>query len=249
MNTDIADFPLIQPPTVITRKRLLWMGIFSILAALGCVVADLILEYDPQGNYSLTTPAPLTIALWRVLVGSFLGVVCIPLTIIGYWIVCVVLRATAPRLFRVLFWGIAYCIVIGTVFHSTVLAVILVGQVAHNVNGVAQSSLLQLQTTLLVFSLPLGIFFEICYLLFWGIVVVTVLRTATLYPKWIVLFVPALLSLIIAIVGRSHVVSVLGNILYPTVLSLPHLVFFLLSTMALWRRPTSERSKDRFTTN
>jgi len=248
MNTSIADFPLIQPPSMMTRKRLLWMGIFSILAALGSVVADLILQYDPQGNYSLTTPAPLTIALWRVLAGSFLGVVCIPLTIAGYWVVCIVLRATAPRLFRVLFWAMAYCIVLGTVFHSTFLAVILVGQEAHNVTGAAQSSLLQLQTTLLIFSLPLGIFFEIGYLLMWSIVVVTVLRTATAYPKWIVLFVPAFLSLIIAIVGQSHVVPVLGNILYPTVLSLPHLVFFLLSTMVLWRRPTSERSKDLLVT-
>ena len=85
------------------------------LAAIGCVIADLILQYDPQGNYSLTTPAPLTIALWRVLTGSFLGVFCIPLAIAGYWVVCTVLSETAPRLFRLLFWVIAYAIVIGTV--------------------------------------------------------------------------------------------------------------------------------------
>ncbi len=230
---------------MVTRKRLLWMGFFSILAALGGVVADLILQYDPQGNYSLTTPAPLTIALWRVLVGSLLGVFCIPLVITGYWVVCTVLRETAPRLFRTLFWVMAYSIVIGTVFHSTFLAVILVEQAAHNVTGVAQSSLLHLQMTLLVFSLPLAAFFEICYLVMWSIVVVTVLRTATPYPKWIVFFVPAVLSLVIASVGQSHIVPVLGNILYPTVLSLPHLVFFLLSTIVLWRRPISEREESQ----
>src|SRR5260370_17006202 len=99
--------------------------------------------------------------------------------------------------------------------------------------------------TLVVFSLPLAGFFEICYLVMWSIVVVTVLRSATGYPKWIVLFVPALLSLVIAIVGQSHVVPVLGNILYPTVLSLPHLVFFLLSTIVLWRRSISEREESQ----
>ena len=135
----------------------------------------------------------------------------------------------------------AYGIVIGTVFHSTFLAVILVEQAAHAATGAAQASLLHLQTTLLAFSLPLAAFFEVCYLVIWSIVVVTVLRTATRYPRWIVLFVPALLSLVIAGVGQSHVGPVLGNVLYPTVLSLPHLVFFLLSTLVLSRRPASAR--------
>lgn len=241
MNSSISGPDMVQPQSIVPRKLLLWMGIISILAAIGAVVADLILTYDPQGNYGFTTSAPLTIALWRVLAGSFLGVFCIPLEITGYWVVCTILRETAPRLFRALFWVIAYALVIGTVFHSTFLAGILVEQAAQNVTGAAQASLLQLQNTLLVFSVPLAVFFLVCYLVMWSIVVVTVLRTSTRYPKWIVLFVPALGSLVIAGVYESHVVPVLGNILYPTVLSLPHLAFFLLSTLVLWRRPASER--------
>src|SRR5438067_8887368 len=100
MNSSIAGLKLVQPQSIITRKLLLWMSVISILAATCGVIADLILTYDPQGNYSPTTPAPLTIALWRVLLGSFLGVVCIPFELAGYWVVCTVLSATAPRLFR-----------------------------------------------------------------------------------------------------------------------------------------------------
>ena len=226
---------------MLTGKHVLWMGVFSILAAIGAVVADLILQYDPQGNYSLTTPAPVTIALWRVFMGSLLGVFCIPLTMAGYWVVCTVLGAIAPRLFRLLFWVMAYSLVLGTVIHSTLLPVILLEQVAHGASGAAQVSLLHLQNALFVFRSPLLAFFGISYLIMWSIVVVTVLRTATPYPKWIVLFVPALLSLVILGVGQSHAVPLVGNVLYPAVLSLPHLVFFLLSTIVLWRRPTSER--------
>jgi hypothetical protein len=94
-------------------------------------VADLLLEYDPQGNYS--TIALLTIALWRVFVGHFL-------------------------------------------------------------------------------------------------------RTSTRYPQWSVLSVPTLGSLIITGVYESHIVPLLGNILFPTVLSLPHLIFFLLSTIVLFNK-------------
>jgi hypothetical protein len=236
-----SEQKLTGPQSMSTRERFLWMGVFSILASAGAVLADLILQYDPQGNYSLTTPAPLTIALWRVYAGSLLGVFCIPLVITGYWVVCTVLKETAPRFFRILFWVMAYAIVIGTVFHSTFLAVILVEQAAHTATGSAQASLLQLQNALLTFSVPLAAFFEVCYLVMWSVVVVTVLHTATRYPRWIVLFVPALLSLVIVGVEQSHGVPVLGNVLYPTVLSLPHLVFFLLSTLILWRRAASER--------
>lgn len=241
MSSSITEPKLTEPQSLLTRQHILWMGVCSILASAGAVVADLILQYDSQGNYSLTTPAPLTIALWRVYVGSFLGMFCIPLVIAGYWVVCTILRETAPRFFGALFWVMAYAIVIGTVFHSTFLAIILVEQAAHATSGAAQVSLLHLQTMLLIFSVPLAAFFEVCYFVTWGIVVVTILRRTTRYPRWIVLFVPALLSLAIVVVEQSHVVPVLGNVLYPTVLSLPHLVFFLIATFVLWRRHASAR--------
>jgi len=236
MDRSASGLKAIQQPILVSRTLLLWMGIISIFAAVGCVVADLILQYDPRGNYSLTTPAPLTIALWRVFVGSFLGVFCIPLEIAGYWVVCTILTATSPRLFRVLFWMIGYGIVIGTVFHSSVLALILIEQAGRNAIGATQATLFHLQSTLLIFTLPLGIFFEICYFTLWGIVVVTILRNKTHYPKWFVLFVPILGSLVITSIGQSHSIPVLGNILYPTVLSLPHLCFFILSTLYLGKK-------------
>jgi len=234
MNSSISGLKLVQPPSIVPRKLLHWMGIISILGAIGAVVADLLLQYDPQGNYS--TIAPLTIALWRVLAGHFLGVFSIPLEITGYWVVCTILTETAPRLFRALFWIMAYAIVIGTVFHGTVSLFILVEQTAHNVIGTAQVQLLSLQNTIQILIAPLSVFFLVCYLVTWSIVVVTILRTSTRYPKWSVLFVPALGSLIITGIYKSHIVPLLGNILFPTVLSLPHLIFFLLSTIVLFNK-------------
>jgi hypothetical protein len=38
-------------------------------------------------------------------------------------------------------------------------------------------------------------------------------------------------SLVITGIGQSHIIPVLGNILYPTVLSLPHLCFFTVSAL------------------
>ena len=67
MNSSISELKMVQPSSIGTRKLLLWIGIISILAAIGCVIADLILQYDPQGNYSSTTPAPLQRAPCRLL--------------------------------------------------------------------------------------------------------------------------------------------------------------------------------------
>jgi len=97
-----------------------------------------------------------------------------------------------------------------------------------------KEQLLSLQNTIQILIAPLSVFFLVCYLVTWSIVVVTILRTSTRYPKWSVLSVPALGSLIITGIYESHIVPLLGNILFPTVLSLPHLVFFLISTIVLF---------------
>src|SRR5260370_40586326 len=77
MNSSISGLKLVQPPSIVPPKLLHWMGIISILGAIGAVVADLLLQYDPQGNYS--TIAPLTIALWRAFSRPFFGRVSISL--------------------------------------------------------------------------------------------------------------------------------------------------------------------------
>jgi hypothetical protein len=236
MDSGVSGAKTVPFAATISRKALLWMGLFSVIVTVGCVSADIILEYDPQGNYSLTTPAPVTIELWRVFVGGFLGVFCIPLEVVGYWVVCTILAKAAPRLFRVLFWVIAYGIVVGTVFHGSSVALILLEQAIYTATGATQTVLLHLQNILLIFGISLGIFFEVCYFAIWVIIAVTVLRYRTLYPKWFVLFIPALGSLIITAIGQSHAFPVLGNILYPAVLSLPHLCFFALSTFYLARK-------------
>jgi ABC-type dipeptide/oligopeptide/nickel transport system permease component len=61
-------------------------------------------------------------------------------------------------------------------------------------------------------------------------VVVTILRNKTLYPKWFVLFVPALGSLVITAIGQSRVFPGAGDVLSLVVLSLPHLWFFTITT-------------------
>ncbi len=51
---------------------------------------------------------------------------------------------------------------------------------------------------------------------------------------------PFLLSLVIELLSVSQVLPALANVLSPAWLSIPHLVFFTLSTLVLWS-PREER--------
>ena len=209
-------------------------GLISILAASGNVVADLVLQYKPQGPDG--NIAFLGIAAWRVFTGYFLGVFILPLEIVGYWLVCTLMLEYSPRLFRVLFWIMAYSIIIGTVFHGLVTPVIFVMQAASSTSGSAQSSWLSLEALLNIAVLPLSIVFFVGYLAMWSIFIVSVLAKPSPFPKWIVFFAPALLSLLITALYLSHIMPLLGNLLYPAVLSFPHLVFYVVCTVLVWGR-------------
>lgn len=226
-------------PRLRGEHLLRWVGLISILVAICNVTDDLLLQYQPRGYEG--AEAFLGIAPWRVFTGHFLGVLTLPLEIIGYWLVCTLMLEQAPRLFRVLFWTMAYGVVIGTVFHGTFLAMVFAQQAEAFAPVSAQSTFLTLETQLTIASAPLSLVFLVCYLTMWGVFTVTVLRHASPFPRWIVLFTPALWSLLIVLLYESHAVPELGNLLYPTVLSLPHLIFYVLCTMVVWRRSDKQR--------
>lgn len=221
-------------PHLRSDQVLRWAGLISILVAICNVTDDLLLQYHPQGYEG--AEAFLGIAPWRVFTGHFLGVFTLPLEIIGYWLVCTLMLQQAPRLFRVLFWVIAYGIVIGTVFHGTFMAMVFAQQAAAGAPASAQGTFLTLETQLNIAIVPLSLFFLVCYLTMWGIFTVTILRKSSPFPRWMVFFTPALWSLLIVLLYESHAAPWLGNLLYPAVLSLPHLVFYVLCTMVVWRR-------------
>src|SRR5262249_41874684 len=155
------------------------------------------LQYNPQGYGG--NMAFLGIAPWRVFTGHFLGVFILPLNIVGYWLICTLMLEQSPRLFRVLFWIMAYGIIIGTVFHGIVTPAIFVMQAASAASGSAQSSWLSLEALLTIAVRPLVIVFFVSYLAMWCIFIVSVLAKPSPFPKWMVFFAPALLSVLIIV--------------------------------------------------
>jgi hypothetical protein len=219
--------------TVWTSKRLLRLtGIVSILIALITVAADELLQYSPQGYASYLYYRD--IVFWRVLSGDLLGVLAIPLAAIGYWHVCQALKLSGVKRTSLMFWIIAYGAAIGATAHGAFTAVIVIIQ-----EGTSSSLTRALDYLQTYVAIPFGVFL-LCYLIVSAWYCIAVLSGRTLYPKWMALLNPFFLSLVIALLSVSNLLPALANVLSPAWLSIPHLVFFTLSTLVLWH-PREER--------
>jgi len=214
-----------------TQKRFLRLtGVVSIVVAAVAVAADELLQYLPQGYASLLNWRE--IATWRLLSGNALGVLAIPLSAIGYWQVCRALQLSGIKRTFWMFWFIAYGAALGAAAHGGIAACIVLLQQGASLTRA-------LDYLQLYVALPFSVFL-LCYLGMSAWYCFVVLARPTLYPRWMALLNPFLLSLVIELLNVSQVFPVLGNVLSPAWLSIPHLLFFTLSTLVLWS-PREER--------
>ena len=206
------------------RQFLRLTGMVSMVVAAVTVAADELLQYLPQGYASLLPWRE--IAAWRLFSGNTLGVLAIPLSAIGYWQVCQALKLSGIKRTTWMFWLIAYGAALGAAAHGGIAAFIVLLQ---------QGASLTRALDYLQFyvALPFGAFL-LCYLSMSAWYCFVVLARPTLYPRWMALLNPFLLSLVIELINMSQVLPALANVLSPAWLSLPHLVFFTLSTLVLW---------------
>ena len=210
-----------------TQQRLFRLfGVVSIVVALFAVVGDEILQYSPQGYASLTLFHGLP--LWRMLTGHVLGVLFIPLCLSGYWCVCRALRLSGVKGAQVMFWLMAYGLVMGAVSHDSVSAVI---ELEREGSSPALTPVMNYLQNYV--KIPGGIFL-LCYLAICSWFFVAVISGRTFYQRWMAFVNPFLFSLLIVLLHLGNVLPVVVNALWSAWLSVAHVVFFTLSTLALW---------------
>ncbi len=202
-------------------------GVLSIGAALLAVVGDELSQYSPLGYASLMD-IERTLPFWRLLTGEMLGVLGIPLCLIGYWCVCATLRQSSIKGTRGMFWLIAYSLVMGVVSHAIISSMYMV---IHAGNTAALASAEHDLQNAAYFP---GILFLLGYLGFSVWYFVAVISGRTRYPHWMAFVNPFLLSLLIALLNTLNVLPQVVNILFPAWLSIPHLLFFTFSALFLW---------------
>src|SRR5258708_24589041 len=125
-----------------------------------------------------------------------------------------------------MFWLAAETLVLGVVSHAIVSSAFVAMQAG------STPALTGLANTLQNFAIIPGSLFLLGYLAVSIWYSVAVIAGHTLYPRWMAFVNPFLLSLLILSV--SNVLPVVGNVLAPAWLSIPHVVFFTLSLPILW---------------
>ena len=127
-----------------------------------------------------------------------------------------------------MFWLSAYGLVMGVVSHAIISSAYTTMQVG-NAPAIT-SATNNLRNAV---YLPGGLFL-ISYLIVSAWYFVAVISGRTLYPRWMALANPFLLSLLIALLNAANVLPSVVNILWLAWLSIPHLIFFTLSALVLW---------------
>lgn len=214
--------------TLTPQRTLRATGILSIIVALAAMAADEILQYWPQGYASLTYYQ--TLPFWRLFAGHLLGVLTIPLCLIGYWCICQALKLGGARHTNLLFWLIAYSLVMGAISHDSISLVYIL---FHYGAGPAFNPIINYAQG--VANVP-GSIFLLGYLLASAWYCVAVLTRHSLYPRWMAFYNPFLLSFLIALLYTSGALPMIMNVLWPAWLSVAHVLFFTLSTVVLWHR-------------
>lgn len=195
------------------------ISLFGILIGSFGATADLLMLYAP-GFSTDTLNAVATIPPARITAGYFLGILAIPLYVIGYWIVYQILkRSDNNHANGILFTG-AFGVTLGVTFHGA--AGMLTRQlVSANTSG---ADLWESVLPLLPLAVPLFIIVHIILVIGSIWFAVAIWDESSSIPRWMSLLSPGAVALIVFLI--SLVWGPLGDWLQPSALNLGHIAFF-----------------------
>lgn len=199
----------------------------ALAAALLGAVADVLLLYNPNGGYEMDDYRfMLDLAPTRILIGHFLGIVFIPLEMLGLFQVYRALKPAGE--------GWAWAIVVsalylgfpGVVYHGTVASTSSVLRLMEQAPELVKPEwdFIRLQVDPLAAALPIG------FVIMTIILTYVILKKPTLYPKWMAWCNPLTFYALFLICYL--IIPPLGSLLIPAGFNLAFFFFFLFSLIA-----------------
>lgn len=215
----------------VPAKWLLITGFLGMLAALITGIGEFFLLYAPELNHGAANNYanflhPSEAELNR---GYYLSVIGAPLYIIGYWHIVGMLRLHKTKLG----WVIMSLAVFG--FMSGFAWLISNAYQGLLVQAIAAASeetagaLLAVQTKVDAMSLPLLQVIRFQVMIMSVILAVAVFKYQTFYPRWMAIFTPFVLILLVF--STLLFMPSIGKYFVPEALNVAHFIFFALSTL------------------
>ena len=218
-----------------TSAAIRWAGIIAIIAAVLGVIADLALQYTSNTAHLLSKQSLylLDVPPYRLFFGHYLGIAAILIETFGFWQIYRGLQPAGERFALPFFLISTFGAMLGAVFHATFIFVGL----ALQAQSTQAEATRQIFATLLTSFNSARIGLAIPALL--GIAISSIWYAFIVgfkpsnYPRWMAISNPLVFLLLIVILTIS--IPPLAIFLAPTALNLSHLLFFICSTVIMWK--------------
>ncbi len=199
-------------------------GLAAMAAAALTLIGDIVLLYSPGADYTDSANLfLLEVPRCRLMLGSLLGVFCLPVQALGIWQVSRAMRPAGARWSTaVLFVGI-YILAVGPFFHGALALIAEALQAGQTeLAGVLESYVQPVQIVVLLgFMIVLP-----------ALHVFIVGFRRTLYPRWMAAINPLTINL--AVFGLGVGIPAIGQFILPAGTNITTLVYFGVSTALLW---------------
>ena len=221
------------------QKLLRLTGLIGMLATLMGFTADWLLYggfYGGAEFSSISRQIMGNISNTRLMVGGLLGPVEAPFYIVGFGHIYLALRSGGKTLAAVTFGCLSWSVIVGAgAFHS---AFVFKGLLLRVQKAIADPQISWFQSLLSDASLYIYLLYQVMFFL--GLAatftfVWLILFRKTLYPKWMVLFVPTLWVLVLPQIAKN-IPAPIGGMLLGGSLNLSFLLYFAVSTILLWKQ-------------
>ena len=198
-------------------------GVIGFLAAILVGAGEFLLHFDALGRFAEGGAYEFMRGINenRTTIGHFLGVLSVPLYIIGFWHLMKMLEPANALASRIAFAIMSYGIIIGAVWIGSRAGISTIINSSSIVNPIAFISLYELRYENLLQVTRIAV------LVFSVIFIWLVLSGRSHYPRWMALFNP--FFLILASFAIWAVVPVVGIYLMPIALNVAFATLFLFS--------------------
>jgi hypothetical protein len=220
-----------------TAKFVLIMGLIGITGVLLTVISDFILIGRPSSSnafFKLGTESMADLSQWRITVGAFLGIIVIPIQIVGLATIFYGLKSAGKIKAIIIVLTTAHTLMMAVAFHTS-YAFIASGWNLYYELGtrdlIAEKMINRFgyYWKIIIIIMSVELIFSSAYFVF------LILRGNTLYPKWMALFSPFCVLLymypVVLIAPKP-----IGGFIAPAFLNLATLVFFILSTITVYKK-------------
>ncbi|NJK48150.1 hypothetical protein HC931_08155 [Candidatus Gracilibacteria bacterium] len=216
-----------------SRNLIRILGIVAIIGAILSTIAETCIFYLPGegiefNEYTLLQNVPQS----RLIIGHYLGVLSFPLQLLGFWQIYQALKPAGKWFSLSVFLLISYSWICGIAAYGSFAYMSTALQTEIAATEGDRTLLIQMIDTLKIYHEPLYYVLLLGLVFSWVWYSVSVAFRSTLYPRWMAILNPFLMSIIVLFIGGK--IPMISRFIGAAFYNIAIIIFFSISTIVLW---------------